>query len=361
MSAISGDIVSFGEKILSILSDGQFTTTYKYAVLLGLLDLALEETERDGAPPTSVTTRQLAERVIELYWPHTLPFPNYAGGVLKQNSSAGGVATIPRLVEAFRTADASRTTVFRARSKSPRDWMKLVRKVEWTLVEWPLPRVQVVGREHLPFLYSIHWDTSVKKSEFDSPEFDNSIRFVSGSAENLVRLAGLLRPLLHREWAAMISRCNSLFDTQLEDFLFRRDRAALGVLRAPLVDLQSGLCFYCERRLKDEGIEVDHFVPWARHPNDAIENLVAAHSSCNGSKSDHLAASAHVERWVARGNDSGRALAQISTDVVWPSDPHASIGAARGIYLRLPDDARLWRQSKEFEVAERGRLVTAFG
>jgi 5-methylcytosine-specific restriction endonuclease McrA len=41
---------------------------------------------------------------------------------------------------------------------------------------------------------------------------------------------------------------------------------------------------------------VDHFIPWSRYPNDAIENLVVAHERCNGRKSDFLAASDHVAR-----------------------------------------------------------------
>ncbi len=80
----AGDAVAFGEKILSVLDRGSFTSTYKYAVLLGLLDLALEATRRDGAPPTSVTTAQLASRVIELYWPHVREFPALAREIAMQ-------------------------------------------------------------------------------------------------------------------------------------------------------------------------------------------------------------------------------------------------------------------------------------
>lgn len=362
MTGTAGDIVSFGEKILSVLDRGSFTSTYKYAVLLGLLDLALEETQRNGAPPTSVTTHQLAERVIELYWPHTRRFPSIER-VLDQNlpqKGKRGCAEIVRLIEEFRAADASRTTLHRARAKASDAWTKLMREVEWKLVEMPLPRLQVVGRAALPFLYAINWDAGVKRSEFNSPDFDNVIRFLLGSAENLVRLAGLLRPLIQREWAALISRFNSLPDAQLEDFLFSVDRKALGVLREPLADLQHGLCFYCEQRLKDDQVEVDHFIPWARHPNDAIENLVAAHTRCNASKSDHLAAVPHVSRWVARDNDAANVLSQISTDLVWRSDPGVSLGVARGIYLRLPDDTRLWRRSKDFEVADLAGLAAMF-
>ena len=76
--------LAFAENILGLLGDGSFTATYKYAVILGLMDLCLEQSGRSGAAPSMVTTRQLSERVIELYWTHTLPFER--GAVLRQNS-----------------------------------------------------------------------------------------------------------------------------------------------------------------------------------------------------------------------------------------------------------------------------------
>jgi len=192
-----GDVVSFGEKILSVLDRGSFTSTYKYAALLGLLDLALEATQRDGAPPTSVTTRQLAERVIELYWPHTREFPALSR-VLHQNlpqKGKSGTPEIVRRIEELRAGDASLSTPHRARTAAPQAWAKLAREVEWKLVDMPLPRLQRVGDAPLPFLYAIRWDDRIRKSGFNSREFDNSIRFLPGAAESLVRLSGLLRPL----------------------------------------------------------------------------------------------------------------------------------------------------------------------
>ena len=151
------DIVSFGEKILSVLDRGSFTSTYKYAVLLGLLDLALEATRRDGAPPTSVTTPQLASRVIELYWPHVREFPALAR-VLQQNlpqRGKRGTPEIVRRIEEFRASHPALGTPHRARTAAPAAWARLARAVEWKLVEMPLPRLQRVGDAPLPFLYAI--------------------------------------------------------------------------------------------------------------------------------------------------------------------------------------------------------------
>lgn len=42
---------TFGEKILNLLDQGRFTSTYKYAVLLALVDLCLENPKPDGSAP----------------------------------------------------------------------------------------------------------------------------------------------------------------------------------------------------------------------------------------------------------------------------------------------------------------------
>lgn len=64
----ANDLVAFAERVLALLDQGTFVATYKYAVLLALMDLCPEGTQRDGAAPDCVTTRQLAEKVVELYW-----------------------------------------------------------------------------------------------------------------------------------------------------------------------------------------------------------------------------------------------------------------------------------------------------
>ena len=62
--------VAFLEKLQRLLAEGSFTATYKFAVLLGLVDLSVE-----ALPGVDTfTTWQLAEKVSELYWPQVLPF-----------------------------------------------------------------------------------------------------------------------------------------------------------------------------------------------------------------------------------------------------------------------------------------------
>lgn len=355
------EMLAFAERLLGLLDQGQFTATYKYAVLLGLMDLCLEHTQRSGAPPATVTTHQLAEKVIAMYWPQTRPFGHEQQGMLRQNT--GRRARILALIDDFRRRHAPdpSATMHRARLHASKAYARLCKDVEWKLVEMPLPRVQRVGNENQPFVYHIAWDEHITRSVFqDGAVFDNRICFIGAAAEFLVRLSGLLRPLIHRKWAAMVARLNTdrLEDAALEGFLFGADRRTLEPVRAPLLDLQSGLCFYCQRGITGD-CEVDHFLPWSRHPDNGLDNLVIAHAACNRDKRDFLAAAEHVARWGERNDRHAHALTDIAADQRWERDAARTTAVIRGVYLRLPQGVRLWRLRSDFVPSNRDEIVAA--
>jgi hypothetical protein len=59
--------IAFAEKVLELLDEARRTATYKFAVLLALIDLCLERTRATGAPPDVRTTRQVTEKILEIY------------------------------------------------------------------------------------------------------------------------------------------------------------------------------------------------------------------------------------------------------------------------------------------------------
>ncbi len=354
------DLVRFAEKLIGLLDQGSFVSTYKYAVLLGLMDLCLEQGGRDGAPPAMVTTRQLARKVIGLYWPHTRPFqvPGHPARVLKQNPDRQArIVSLVAEYRASRAADPS-APLYRAREEDRRGMEALEREVEWKLVEMPLPKLQRVGGQLDDFVYRIGWNDGIKRSRFGK-DFDNRIHFRPGAAGHLVALAAVIRPLVHRQWVLMVTRLNGVPESRLEDFLFERDRSAVAVLAGPLQELQRGRCFYCDLELGRKQREVDHFIPWARHPDDGIANLVLADVGCNRSKRDFLADLGHVERWGQRLSDHGAELGRIATELRRPRDESTTTGVLRSIYAALPAGVMLWRSTEAFSPLDRARVGRA--
>src|SRR5205823_3843774 len=102
-------------------------------------------TDSDGAAPDLLTTRQLAVKIVELYWPHTRP---WATAALRQSSGpGGGQAEIVAAIERFRAAAASHgsTPLAEALAPAPARYRRLLDFVEWKLIEMPLPRLQTIS------------------------------------------------------------------------------------------------------------------------------------------------------------------------------------------------------------------------
>jgi len=362
--------IAFAEKVLELLEEGRYTATYKYAVLLALIDVCLEQTQRSGAPPDMVTTRQLADKIVELYWPHTVPFAvRTTATVLKQNVT--GQAEIVSAILKFRTRNAPDPSAPRwhARIAKPKAYESLVSQVEWKLIEMPLPRLQILGRSESRFIYEFGWDQRIGRGRVARyqagarGEFDNRLLLKPSVGEYLLQLSGLLRPLIQRRWAAMVAELNRLEESQLDAFLFGADRTQTAKVRAGLWEIQDRRCFYCHERVRDPAqAEVDHFVPWSRHQDDGLDNLVVADRRCNGAKSSSLAAAEHVANWARRFAAQSAEEAQFASLAAtkgWDRQPGRSLNVARAIYLRLPNDARLWMRGQEFIEPDAGAIEAA--
>ena len=359
------DAIALAERVLSILEEGSFSATYRFALFTALLDLCIEQTSRQGAAPTTITTRQLAEKVTELYWNQSVPYENH--GTLRQGGvrDTSQAEVVRRIAQSRLTwADSRTETPFRAHLTHPREFRRLLDFVEWKLIEMPIPRLQVLGGQEDRFLYEYHWTQNICQSTVSAYQrgrgstFDNRLLLRPGVGEQLVRLNGVLRPLFHREWALMVASLNRLPQADLETFLFGAERVSLDAVREPLTNLQDGRCFYCDRRVQERP-DVDHFVPWSRFPDDGLDNLVVAHAACNGSKRDFMAAAEHVERWRRRMVEQGPSLAALASQAGWRRDDTRTLSVARALYLRLPDTVRLWRAPSHFIPLERNRIERA--
>lgn len=348
------DAIAFAEKVLALLDQGAFTSTYKFAVLLGLMDLVVEQADSSGTLASVITTRQLADKIIEVYWAHTVAY-SPLNAVPKQNTH--GQAEIISKVERFREKSQF-STLFKAKRKNYKGYKTLLDNVEKKLIEMPLPRLQYFGQQEQRFIYDIAWDKSIADNlksvtayqRQQLSDFDNRIHLAPQVADYLVALNGLLRPLIQRTWALQVARINKLEESKLEAFLFHNKRAAIAQFSEGLSDIQANKCFYCEKHLgssQKTKPEVDHFVPWARYPNDGLANLVVAHSACNQDKSDHVAAFSHYQHWQERNADarSISAIEEIAEEAQWDVRLSESLNIANTLYGRLDDSVELWGKS----------------
>lgn len=144
-AAAAGKIeqLEFLTKLQRVLSEGLFTASYKYALILVLAELSVERPIPDDGI-LHIGLNELASRFIALYWRQAAPFSNDA--VLSQNRGRPAMAI--NKIFAFR---ASAPTLALARQHPA--WPALVRQIARLLVEMPLWKLQRVGSERLDFLY----------------------------------------------------------------------------------------------------------------------------------------------------------------------------------------------------------------
>lgn len=341
------DQIRFIAHIERILSEGSFVATYKYALLVALVDLAIERGDESNRELT-LPIRDIADKFAELYWRQAAPYEadgvSGVGFVLHQNTGkqAGAITRLARLRDELK---GSRSTL--AEARRTKEWQRLVDRMQSLLKAMPLWRLQRVGREEIRFLYEPGPGTG-------------HITLLPGVACHLRERAPLIRRLAQTEWLRFVL---SLEQNQpvlgravrLSEFLFGSSRAALSSKVSRLLrDLQHGRCFYCERGLPSEAA-VDHFIPWSRYPRDLAHNLLLAHKGCNSRKSDYLGGEIYLDRWARFVSDHDSDFIAIGTEAGLLVDRATSLAVAEWSYGHAERvQAEVWLGGTQYGHLSRG-------
>ena len=357
------DAAAWAQRLLTVLNEGKRTATYKLAVLLALIDCCALSADAAGRAPTSIPVRDLAARVVELYWPQVRPYARRDGQPLLRQSSQARAITIDA-VRALReqAAGVGARTAAAAEVAVAAAYAETIATVELNLVRMPLGKLQ------RPSGYSERGAADYPRFLYDDRPFHEGVTarqlrerplavvLAPHVGDWLVSLGGLLRPLVELHWTRAVAAWNNeeLPEEPLRRFLFGGSRIDLGPVGAGLREAQTGLCFYCRRSLPATGVEVDHFVPWSRLPNDALGNLMLADRRCNNDKRDHYADLDLLARWATR---SVEVLRHVADEASWPLQLERSTRVARGLYAHLPAGTPLWREPGVYAVLDRARLL----
>ena len=359
----AGNAAAWAQLLLTILDEGRRTATYKLAVLLALIDCCALSADSQGRAPSRVPVRDLAVRVLELYWPQVRPYPRRDGPPLLRQSSQPRAVTVDAVRALREQAHAEGAHSPAAAERAlPIAYAEAVTVIELNLVQMPLGKLQrpqgyaAQGAADYPrFLYDdADFHEGVTAPQLRKQPLDVVLQPHVG--DWLVSLGGLLRPLVELHWTRAVARFSNepLPEEHLRHFLFGSERISLRSVGPGLREAQAGRCFYCRQPLTPSGVEVDHFVPWSRLPNDALGNLVLADQRCNNAKRDHYADLELLARWAERPAD---VLGQVADAAGWPLQLSRSRQVARGLYAHLPSGTALWQQPGVYTVLDRGRLL----
>ena len=214
------DQIVFLTRVQKVLDEGQFVATYKFALLIALIDIAIERGDDSGAP-LDVELAWLAEKFIELYWNHSKPF---GGAVLSQNKGSN-IAVLKRI-----QALQARTMSLAEARRAPQ-WRPTLRGIGQIIQAMPLFRLQLLrGDQRLPFLY-------------EEQLVSGTIRLKPGVVYCLRKFSTLIGALARNGWLREVRdnprNAYAMGVTQsLETFLFGDERVPLGA---------SGMCSFRHR------------------------------------------------------------------------------------------------------------------
>ena len=314
----------FLSKLQRVFAEGDFTATYKFALLIALADLAVEH-GADNGDELILTTRQIGLRFVSLYWKQSLPYgngkPGSETGILIQNS--GTQAAVVSSIANFREQTQVQTLI--AATNHP-SFNSLLSVVAATVSAQPLSYLQNFGGGTDEFIYE--------------RAGTGKIRLKPGVGYCLRRFYPLVQQLSRSHWVSHIkgNRRNTAFlgeADDLEDFLFSTSRQSLQIMGAGLRKLDGAKCFYCGHNLTSA--DVDHFIPFSQYPRDLAHNFVLAHPACNRSKSDTLAALPHLERWLERIVGKSDALVEIGAEAGFVTEPVVARQVGAWAYLNAVD------------------------
>ena len=340
-------------KLQRLFSEGEFTATYKFALLIALADLAVERGNDDGEP-LHLTFREIAAKFVELYWKQTAPYVRGTGSTVLLAADSGVVRALYQntnrqafVVSAITTFQSQHPGLNPNNLHDGGAFRPLLTAIARTIREEPAPRLQNLAGKSDAFLYEMG---------------PSGLSLLPGVAFCLRRFQPLVHQLSRNGWVRQIKAISQnailLGETDdLESFLFETPRQALVAIGAGLRRMVDSRCFYCGGRVHDDA-DVDHFVPFSLYPRDLIHNFVLAHSTCNRSKSDTLAALAHVENWRAYIDRHDDDLREIASTVGRPADLAGSLAVARwGYGNALSGGAQAWLRSANYTPVTREYLA----
>ena len=323
--------LAFLTKIQRLFAEGDFTATYKYALLVSIADYAVQYGE-DNNEELKIPTRSIGAKFIELYWQQSAP---YKDGVLVQN--LGAQAAVVAKVAAFRNSGQSLTQALQSR--------QLVTAVTGTVVTQPIKYMQNLGGSNDTFLY-------VKGEDF--------ISLLPGVAFCLRRFQPLIQQLSRTHWIDHIKsnkQNNRLVgqDSDLESFLFETSRQSLAIVQAGLRKI-SNRCFYCNGPVHEA--DVDHFIPHSLYPRDLAHNFVLTDPKCNRSKSDTLASKQHLDRWLEFTYENSDNLSQIGLKAGIMADSNSSNSVAKWGYTNAhAGGSKAWIKSSQYEPIDKSYFL----
>lgn len=331
--------LKFLKQIQQILQLGSFSSSYKFALLISLSRLAIEQGQDTGAA-LELSYLDIAEKFVELYWNQSLPYTlnqseqSDSSMILNQNNGVQA-AIVNRVIAARK-----KYTTIPTLRRDDKAWKTLLSQVAKTVKIMPVQYLQNIQGESHEFLY--HLD-----------QCSHKLLLLPKMMFCLRQFSEIIEELCQKKWIdyILLNKNNLLISNGLPNlavFMFETSRDQLSKAMPILVELQQGQCFYCGQWVTPKQRTVDHFIPWSMYSYDTGHNFVMADARCNSKKSNMLASPFYLAQWQARNHLHDQVLQTEMAAQGFLSDINRSHAVAAWAYQQASDnDYLFWEEHSE--------------
>ncbi|MEI8083517.1 MAG: HIT family protein, partial [Actinomycetes bacterium] len=205
------DPAALTQQVLSLIDEGQRSATYKPALMLAILELAVERAPAD--PDADLGLRlplpDIADRVMAYYWPQVREYPA-AGDILRQ-ANGPRMRVTKALQELSATTGIAPTVELDVVMDSHRQaYEKTRNSVVVALTKQPIPRLQRITSGGDFFPRPLYDDADFIPETGLRKGADAAIRLRRGVATALARNATLLRMAIENVWIREVASMNEI-------------------------------------------------------------------------------------------------------------------------------------------------------
>jgi hypothetical protein len=329
--------------ILAVLDSGSMTGTNKVSTLLAIVDLVPQ------LPPDvfEIDINQLAEKVLEIQWNHTMPFH---GGPSLRQLAVRNKDDLVVLKEVKRLQTIVGSSVDYGTSKirvGNIEWNTSISNIRNSLKANPLKKIQNLGNDEMEFLFS---------RKFTS----NRITLFPVAKTTLLQWGPSIRILIEARFIQFVARLNmdQIEYSEIENYLFGIDRfMPNSEMRKELAKVQNGKCLYTDIQLptRNTAGSLDHVIPWSKARISAVQNFVLTTDSINIQKSNLLLDYELLSKWIEFEINNETLLLEIAEKFGWQYKPGITSTTLISLYSNLPVGSKLFSKDSKQSLTEKSR------
>jgi hypothetical protein len=273
----------FQQIFMHIISQSRRDNTYKLAFARFLLEYAQSETK------TKVNFETIAKYFLKYYWPQICNSKLFQSAIDSQSIDEKRKPKIVQILNSEFSEPYYPFTFERISQKKPQKIHNCIKKIEkecFKIVTFAFQRVKE-GNDDLDvqsmfFEYKI---TGRKPSRPDQVyvDFDYGIILNPHALDFLKRFNGLLFNAVILQWAKFLEPLNIGYPQIIKSIESEFEPRGLQKERRLLEKIQDS-CFYCEKILEKNEINVEHIIPYSYLKHNKMWNLTLACRKCNCKK-----------------------------------------------------------------------------